>query len=437
MRSAFRLLSCVSCLSGLFLPAFAAEPPPRDWIDPDTGHRVIRLSPDPGGSSLYFHQNGYTPEGDKLIIHTRTDTPGVIDLATVNLSTLGLSPPKIEIVAPNTRAIATAWRTREAYVRRENSIVALHLDTHAERTVIALPEVARSRGGQFALNCDESLLVGIARDPDGPTIPRTPPAGGAGGTLEAQWAAGTPKMIYTIDVKTGAFRVLHRENDWTNHLQCSPTDPLQILFCHEGPWHFNDRTWTVRADGSPARLLHERTLNMEIQGHEFFSPDGKKVWYDLQTPRSTVFWLANVDLTTGHRTWYHLKREEWSVHYNVAPDGTFFAGDGGGAGSVAAFSGDGTRLDPPGHGQWIYAFYPSPVRGSSFRDEKPLIDIGVLRSERLVNLAHHNYSKDTGVEPNLTFTRDGKWLIFSGNFHTNPGRGQRATTHTYAVQVKK
>ena len=351
MRFAFRLLPFAAYFSWVISPSLAAEAPPRDWIDPDTGHRVIRLSPDQGGSSLYFHQNGYTPEGDKLIIHTRGDTPGTGHLATGNLTTLGVSPPKLEIVAANTRAIATAWRTREAYVRRENAIVALHLDTHTERTVLALPEVARGRGAAYALNCDESLLVGIARDPDGQTLPRTPPPGGAGGTLEAQWAAGTPKMIYTIDVKTGAFRVLHRENDWTNHLQCSPTDPLQILFCLEGPWHFNDRTWTLRTDGTPARLLHERTMNMEIAGHEFLSPDGKKVWYDLQTPRSTVFWLANVDLTTGHRTSYHLNREEWSVYYNVAPDGTFFAGDGGGAGSVAAFAGDGTRLDPPGNGQ--------------------------------------------------------------------------------------
>ncbi len=36
--------------------------PPREWIDPDTGHRVIRLSNEPGSASLYFHQNAYTPE---------------------------------------------------------------------------------------------------------------------------------------------------------------------------------------------------------------------------------------------------------------------------------------------------------------------------------------------------------------------------------------
>ncbi len=30
-------------------------------------------------------------------------------------------------------------------------------------------------------------------------------------------------------------------------------------------------------------------LEMEIAGHEFFGPDGKIIWYDLQTPKSKVF----------------------------------------------------------------------------------------------------------------------------------------------------
>src|ERR1043165_3113663 len=54
---------------------------PREWIDPDTGHRVIRLSDEGGSQSLYFHQNGYTPDGQKLIITTPTG------LSTVNLKT--------------------------------------------------------------------------------------------------------------------------------------------------------------------------------------------------------------------------------------------------------------------------------------------------------------------------------------------------------------
>jgi oligogalacturonide lyase len=432
------IIASPNSLASALEAATVAPEIPRDWIDPATGHRIIRLSPDSGGSSLYFHQHAYTPEGDKVILR------GVDGIGTVDLSTLGVAPPKFEMVLPNANPIATAWRTREAYFvdRQRGALMAVHLDTKAIREVVKLPPQARS--GAYAVNCDETLLVGIAPDPEGQTIPRTPPPGGFGGNLEAQWAAGTPKMIYTLNIKTGEFKVIHRENDWSNHLQCSPTDPLQILFCHEGPWHYNDRTWTIRADGSPARLLHERTMNMEIEGHEFFSPDGKMVWYDLQTPRSTVFWLAGVNLATGHRTWYNLQRHEWSVHYNASPDGKLFAGDGGGPGSVGARSPDGE--DIKGNGQWIYLFRPVMVRGNSapvmaggklLSSGRDLIDVGYFKAERLVDMSHHNYSKTSGVEPNLTFTPDGKWIIFAGNFHTNPGNGARAITHTYAVEIAK
>ena len=44
------------------------EEPRRDWIDPATGHRVVRLTDEPGGSTLYFHDNAFSPEGDKLML---------------------------------------------------------------------------------------------------------------------------------------------------------------------------------------------------------------------------------------------------------------------------------------------------------------------------------------------------------------------------------
>jgi len=398
-----------------------------DWIDAKTGHRIIRLSPDTGGTGLYFHDHRFTPEGDKMLI------VGVGGVGIADLSTLGKSPPTIELVMPGVNPIAMAWRTREVYYRQDGTMMAVNVDTKAVRTVVKLPPEVR---GSFIVNCDESLVVGIGDDPDRPVVPRIPPPGnGPGGSIQATWERGTPKRIFTINVKTGEFKVIHRAPHWLNHLQVSPTDPLQILFCHEGPWHFVDRTWTIRADGSPARLLHERTMNMEIEGHEFFGQDGKTVWYDLQTPMSGVFWLAGVDLATGHRTWYHLQRDEWSVHYNVSPDGKLFCGDGGGPTSVAAHTMD--RQDIQGQGQWIYLFRPVMTAGSSFRDQKDLIDVGYFKSERLVDMSLHSYSKQTGVEPNLAFTPDGKWIVFSGNFHSNPGPDRRATTHVYAVEIAK
>src|SRR5205814_948514 len=160
-----------------------------------------------------FHQHGYTPEGDKIVLRTRE---GIV---AVDLSTLGKAPPKSEVLLADASPIATAWRSREVYFisRETGTLRAVHFDTKAVRDVIKLPPQAR--GMQFAVNCDESLLVGIGPDPDGQTIPRLPPSGklapARAGSLEPQWAAGTPKMIYTIDIKTGEFRVIHRENDWT------------------------------------------------------------------------------------------------------------------------------------------------------------------------------------------------------------------------------
>jgi oligogalacturonide lyase len=387
---------------------------PAEWIDPDTGHRVIRLSREPGTASLYFHQYAYSADGKKLVV---ANPHGI---AAINLDTREIE----QVVEGRVNVLVTGRKTGWVYYTRAGAVFATDLGTLATREIAKIPPQA-GRGGAIAVNADETMLVGIAVDPDGKTVPRTPPPNGDGGSLEANWARGTPRMLYTIDIKTGAFRKTYTENDWTNHLQMSPTDPNLVMFCHEGPWHYIDRIWTIRTDGSGLRLMHERTMNMEIAGHEFFSADGKTVWYDLQTPKSTVFWLAGVNLSTGHRTWYHLERNEWSVHFNVSPDGTMSAGDGGGPNSVAARSPDGERLSPPGNGQWIYLFRPVMVKGSSFRDKKDLIDVGYLKSERLVNLAKHDYR----LEPNVTFSPDMKWVVFRSNM--------LGPTHVFAVEIAK
>ena len=278
-------------LAGMRLLSAQTAPPqtalPTEWIDPDTGHRVIRLSRENGTASLYFHQNAYSADGKKLVV---TNPHGI---ATINLATREID----QVVEGRVNILVTGHKTGQIYYTKEGAIFATDLDTHATHEVAKIP-VQAGRGGAFAVNADETMLVGIAADPDGKTVPRTPPPGGMGGGLEGNWAAGTPKMLYTIDIKTGKFQKIYTENDWTNHLQMSPTDPHLIMFCHEGPWHFNDRVWTIRTDGAGLKLMHERTMNMEIAGHEFFSADGKTVWYDLQTPKSTVFWVAGVDLAT-------------------------------------------------------------------------------------------------------------------------------------------
>ncbi len=373
-----------------------AADPPREWIEPATGHRVVRLSDEPGSASLYFHQNAYTATGDKLVISVPDG------LATVDLATRRPEP----VVTGRVSHVVVGPRTRQVFYMKDGTVYATHLDTRATRAIVTRPELETGSG--LTVNADETLLAGSYVESTAPAPPVPEPSANPlaapppqESRLEARWAQRLPMALYTIDVKTGDVKTIHHGGgDWINHVQFSPSDAARLMFCHEGPWHKVDRIWTIRSDGSGRRLMHARKIDMEIAGHEFWSHDGRTVWYDLQTPKSQEFWLAGVSLEGDQAVRYRLPREQWSVHFNVSPDGGLFAGDGGGPSSVAA----------PGNGQWIYLFRPTPAG---------------LEAERLVDLSKHDYQ----LEPNVTFTPDGKRIVFRSSMH--------GASHVYAVEVAR
>ena len=394
------------CLFGMTSCGIAAEEPPRDWIDPATGHRVVRLSREPGSASLYFHQNAYTAEGDKLIISTPSGLSAV-DLKTRQLDVI---VPRAEYSAGGSSGVEVGRKSRQVYYsRREDTqsvIYATLIDTKATRQIARLP----FRGTFGGVNADETLLVGAYSDRA---------AGGRRG--------GRSMRMFAVDTKTGDVKTFHPSTNWLNHVQCSPTDPALTLLCHEGEWHNVDRVWTIRVGSDEPRLMHRRTMPYEIAGHEFFSRDGKWVWYDLQTPRSKEFWLAGVRVDTGERVRYPIARGEWSVHYTISWDGKLFAGDGGSTNSVANHTPlpERRRLHPPENGQWIYLFRPVPGEFETLKVADEVVKIGKLEVEKLVDLSRHDYR----FEPNATFTPDGKWIVFRSNMH-----GDR---HVYAVEVTR
>jgi oligogalacturonide lyase len=373
-----------------------AQEPPREWIDPATHHRIVRLSDEPGTASLYFHQNAYTAKGDLLLVTTRH-----------GLSVIDLQAHKIrQVVEGTARNVIVGRKMRQVFYLKGDTAYATNLDTGDTRSIAT--EARLRTGSGFAVNADDTLLAGSWVDnPEPPQqnatqLPRDRGDNypGKGSMMERRLAAKIPMSLYTIDVKSGKINTFNHSTDWLNHVQFSPTDPNLIMFCHEGPWHKVDRIWIIRTDGTRLRKIHTRTMDMEIAGHEFFNPDGKIIWYDLQTPKGKGFWLAGVELDTGRAIRYKVERSEWSVHYNVSPDGKLFAGDGGGPNSVAA----------PGNGQWIYLFTPKS---------------GSLEAEKLVDLSKHDYR----LEPNVTFTPDGKWIVFRSNMF--------GPTHVFQVEVKR
>ena len=393
-----------------------ASEPPAEWIDTDTGHRVVRLSIGEDSATLYFHENSLTPKGDRLVF----DTPDGI--ATVNLTDLGVTALDVDMVAPGVKAIAVARNSPDVYFTRSGTLWAANVYTHAMRQILP----ARA----LEVNCDGTIAVQVvnATDPTGhvqpppartflpqrerlfgdkikagtPLTPDEEAAARKEDQLSRDLAKPTCEAFQFTDMKSGNSVVIGYQYAWLNHLQFSPTDPHLLLYCHEGPWHDVDRIWTIRTDGTEQRLIHKRTMDMEIAGNEFWSADGKNIWFDLQTPRGKEFWLAGVNLDSGKETRYKIERDWWSAHYNISPDGMSFAGDGAGPGGVS--------LSPDA--QWINLFRVQPD--------------GSLAREKLVNLAHHRYQR---LEPNVRFTADGKWVVFRSNMF--------GPTHVFAVEVTK
>jgi len=396
----------------------------RDWIDPDTGHRIVRLTDDAGGSTLYFHDNAFSPEGDRLMFNTPNG------IAIVDVAKIGSAPAEPQIVARG-RGGYFARRSREIYFTSSEgrgadaAISAVNVDTKQVRAV------PHARG---LINADETLSLvknATAADPDG-KYPK-PPARAAVPQLQRMFPGKrmeelTPDQQYAVkkedglapralnpglqsllftDLKTGAVRETGFQYGDLNHMQFNPVDPHLLLYCHEGTWHELDRTWTIHTDGTQMRLMHKRTMDMEINGHEWWSWDGKTVWFDLQTPRSQAFWIAGVNMASGKEVRYHIERDWWVIHFNSSRDDTLFASDGGDPSQVA-YSTD---------GMWINLFRVQPN--------------GTVTREKLVNMSRHNYvTGKGGVEPNVHITPDKKWVIFTGQFADGP-------RHVYAVSVAK
>ncbi len=431
LPSIFPVMSALSLRIFLFLGllravSLVAAEPPTEWIDADTGHRVVRLSREPESASLYFHQNPFTAEGDKMVFVT----PGGLSVIDLKTHEIKLIVPGLKYTVRGSGGVEVGRKTRNVYYEKDGAIWVTHIDTLVTRELAKLPpDTAMS-----AINADETLVAGTLYEGEKPTGTVGWPAPGQiirgpqgqelpfaeqrEVLLNERLEKKIPMALFTLDLRNGKVTKFNRATDWLGHVQFSPTDPQLVVFCHEGPWHRVDRLWAVRTDGSGLKNLHARTMNMEIAGHEFFAPDGKGMWYDLQTPRGEDFWVAGVDFATGKRTRYHLDRNYWSVHFTISPDGKLFAGDGG----------DHEMVAHAPDGKWLYLFSPErvpDVAGIKNPSADTLIDVGVFKAERLVNLSQHNYQ----LEPNVHFSPDMKWIIFRSNLH--------GAMHVYAVELAK
>jgi len=441
----------VSILAAFFAlsPLALAQSLPTTWVDKDTGHRVVRLSDEPGSSGFYFNVNAFTPDG-KQMVYSAPDGIHALDLATYKTRLVVPNPPTPAGAERDARPFFRGGMRAIVVGRKTNSVFfskvdpATHLSTVYKADVytgtitklVTLPP----RASIATINADETLGVGTYdetqaaaereygqyRPAPTPTLPGAAPAQpqagnlvqpeGKGEMMERRLAARIPVVLYTIDLKTGKVTPLLHSTDWIGHMLFSPVDPTLLMYCHEGPWQKVDRIWMIHTDGTRKTLIHKRTMALEIAGHEFWGLDGSTVWYDWQYPKGEDFFLAGYNLKTGKRIAYHMQRNEWSIHFNLTQGETLFTGDGGDPGQVAKAP----------DGEWIELFHPQMLNvGPGAINAANYWQPGVFHSEHLVNMSHHNYR----LEPNVRFSPDKKLVIFTSNMF--------GTSYVFGVEVAR
>lgn len=385
---------------------------PNKWIDSATGHLIVRLSRREGNNrSFYFHNDPFlkTPDGKgwEMIYYGSTDQGN--QLFVVNLQ--DQESKQITHFPEKFSGEILGQKSRSAYFQSGDSVFSVNIDSHQLKLLYVFPE--NFHGHIATVNCNETLLAGVWSSPEEKEILQKYPEKGS--FFTRIFDAHIPHVLFTINLQTKDLTKIDSENTWLNHEQFSPTNPDLLLYAHEGPWDKVDRSWVINVKTREKKLLHKRTVPGEINGHEWWAPDGKNVWFDLQIPRSVTFYVAGVPvreengkIITGREIRYRLQRNEWSIHYNLSPDKNLPAGQ------ARVFCGDGgdpSQVAKAKDGMWIYLFRP---RGDS------------LRSEKLVDM---QYQKYRALEPNVHFSPDGKWVIFRANF--------TGEEEVYAVRVDK
>jgi oligogalacturonide lyase len=454
----FLLVSSVNAFGQANSPAATpqTQTPPKTWIDPDTGHRITHLTDEPNSEALPSGRNAFTPDGLDMI-YVSPHGIHVLNLATLKTKLL-VSSDRVRNVIVGTKTRRVFFTSLGAYVR------VVDIDT-GQQSIVS-HSLFPSLCVFFSVNADETLLVGTSIgshfgtsiDPSAVQKDflhfKIKALEEADEHFKANHAnslssdeveqnakrmrleAQIPEEMFTYNLQTGEVRTILKGTDWLNKVQFSPTDPNLILYAHDGPDASTeiDRIWTIRADGTQNQMIHQRAISGEIATHEFWSQDGKTIWYELQRPianqpASTDHYLVGYDVATGKRRYFQMDELEYSINYDAANNDSLFCGSGQqfkpthGSGPIDS--------QLPRNGEWIEILHPILNNGDIGAS---MHDANSFRRERLVNIFNNRkYTTSRWFASEVRFSPDGRLVIFTSKVFGDPyGFGP---TYVYAVEV--
>ena len=258
-----------------------------EYADARTGARVRQLTNHRAHSHhLYFTNPGWYAAGRRLLISSdrgnRTNLYG-LDLASGEIEQLtDLEPLARPYEVVFLRACVNPKRD-EAYYTYGREVCALDLATKESRVIGEIPEGFRPSMSNCTAD-GTSLCLGtfeILGD-----VSRTDLLRGYVGFRETFEAKPLSKIIRYATDGSGT-EVVHEDKTWIGHVNTSPTKPVLLTFCHEGPWDLVDnRIWCLDIESQKAWRVRPREQGEKV-GHEYWYADGERIGYHGARPDGT------------------------------------------------------------------------------------------------------------------------------------------------------
>lgn len=363
--------------------------------DPDTGAEIIRLTPpDVTCHRNYFYQKCFTQDGNGLLFAGEFDGNWnyyLLDMIKAQAVQL------TEGAGDNTfGGFLSADDKFLYYVKNDRSLREVNLATLSEREVYQVPEQWVGYGTWVA-NSDCTRLVGIE-------IARSDwmPLDDWQAFRDFFFKAPHCRLV-SIDLHSGASRVIHEDKLWLGHPLYRPYDDTTVAFCHEGPHDLVDaRMWLVNEDGSAVRKVKQQAKG-ESCTHEFWVPDGSALMYVSYFEDRPGRAVCRYNPATGVNE--QVMQIPDCSHLMSNHDGTLLVGDGSGTPvDVKDASKYAIDNDP-----WLYVI--DTAKGSYFRLARHDTSWATLAKSRQVTHPHPSFTPDDKA---VLFgsDRDGKPAIY-------------------------
>src|SRR3954452_24277656 len=164
----FRVLLGMTVATVALSTNSSVQEPPKTWVDNDTGHRLTRLTAEPGSSGFYFNINAYSPDG-KLMAYNAPDGIRVLELESMRSRLIVPNPPQPRDARSGTpgfiggvHAIVVGRKTNSIFfskadpATKQSTIYKVDMYTGVAKQLVTPPP----RASLATVNADETLGVG-------------------------------------------------------------------------------------------------------------------------------------------------------------------------------------------------------------------------------------------------------------------------------------